>query len=125
MCYYYYGHHHHLPPCTRDIDIAVYYSFCRAATVDAAGTQQPCSYLQYDDTQIIDYQDPCATGGCMPSPECETGGCRLLQLNGRWKCCQCRRGGNEGRMCRHPMRGSPDTFCYHNCCPNCQADKRR
>ncbi|KAK4211047.1 hypothetical protein QBC37DRAFT_427801 [Rhypophila decipiens] len=121
MCTYHYLHHHHVSPCTRDIDMVVHYSFCPDATIDSStGSQMPCDNVQYDYTQTVDYTDPCATGGCLTSPDCSSGGCRLEQLNGRWKCCKCGRGGNEYRWCCHRMRNSPDTFCYHVCCSNCK-----
>jgi len=125
MCQYYYLHHHHMPPCMRDIDMVVHYVFCKYAMTDSAGNKMPCGNLQYDDTQNIDYNDPCATGGCLSSPDCSSGGCRLVELGGRWICCSCRRGGNSGRWCRHRMRGSPDTFCYHVCCTECQPDAKK
>ncbi|KAK0720310.1 hypothetical protein B0H67DRAFT_599826 [Lasiosphaeris hirsuta] len=125
MCNYYYLHHHHMPPCNRDIDMVVHYVFCKRASTDASGSKQPCNKLQYDETQNIDYNDPCASGGCLASPDCSSGACRLAELDGRWRCCQCNRGGNEHRWCRHRMRGSPDTFCYHVCCAKCQADPKK
>jgi hypothetical protein len=85
-------------------------------------TQVPCGDVDFDQALSVDYMDPCATGGCLASPECSSGGCRLEQLDGRWTCCQCGRGGNEYRWCRHRMRKSPDTFCYHVCCVDCRAD---
>ncbi|KAK0727484.1 hypothetical protein B0T26DRAFT_637442 [Lasiosphaeria miniovina] len=124
MCTWSYLHHHHLYPCTREIDMVVHYAFCRSAPVDTAGSQLPCDNLTYDHTQAVDYNNPCATGGCLASPDCSSGACRLEQLNGRWICCQCNRGANEYRWCRHRRRGSPDTFCYHVCCAGCREDSR-
>jgi len=66
-------------------------------------TQVPCGDVDFDQALSVDYMDPCATGGCLASPECSSGGCRLEQLDGRWTCCQCGRGGNEYRWCRHRM----------------------
>lgn len=85
--------------------------------------QTPCSNLYFDPSQSVDYSDPCASGGCLASPNCSSGACRLEQLNGRWTCCLCGRGGNRYRWCRHRMRRSPDTFCYHVCCGDCTADE--
>lgn len=82
----------------------------------------PCGNLYFDPSQSVDYNNPCATGGCLPSPDCASGTCRLLQLNGHWKCCRCQRGGNRYRWCRHRMRQVPDTFCYHVCCMDCMPD---
>lgn len=124
MCLFYYLHHHHIPPCYRDVDIVVHYIFCNHSAVDAAtGVQLPCANVSYDHTQSsVDYNNPCASGGCLASPDCSSGACRLAQLNGRWICCQCERGGNTLRWCFHPMKTSPDTFCYHVCCSDCAPD---
>jgi hypothetical protein len=84
--------------------------------------QTPCSKLYFDPSQSVDYNDPCASGGCLASPDCSSGACRLEQLNGHWACCRCGQGGNRYRWCRHRMRRSPDTFCYHVCCGDCTAD---
>ncbi|KAB5550874.1 hypothetical protein GE09DRAFT_153005 [Coniochaeta sp. 2T2.1] len=85
--------------------------------------QTPCSNLYFDPSQSVDYSDPCASGGCLASPDCSSGACRLDQLNGRWTCCRCGQGGNRYRWCRQRMRRSPDTFCYHVCCGGCTADE--
>lgn len=85
--------------------------------------QVPCDNIYFDPSQSVDYNDPCATGGCLASPDCTSGKCRLVQLNRHWKCCRCSRGGNRYRWCRHRMRRSPDTFCYHVCCSECTADE--
>ncbi|GAB1314805.1 hypothetical protein MFIFM68171_05015 [Madurella fahalii] len=126
MCTYEYLHHHHLPPCPRPIDIVVHYTYCPNSTIDSlTGSPQPCDAPQFDETaaqQHVDYNDPCATGGCLVSPDCSSGGCRLAQLGGRWRCCQCGGKGNEYRWCCHRQRTSPDTFCYHVCCAECRAD---
>lgn len=66
---------------------------------------------------------PCATGGCLVSQHCSSGGCRLDDLGGRWTCCKCQRGGNTYRWCVHPMRRVPDTLCYHVVCQGCWADQ--
>ncbi|KAK8054488.1 hypothetical protein PG994_009555 [Apiospora phragmitis] len=71
---------------------------------------------------VFDYNNPCATGGCLVSQGCGSGQCRLEQLGGRWICCRCRRGGNSFRWCAHPMRRVPDTLCYHTVCLGCWAD---
>lgn len=88
-----------------------------------AGVQTPCSNLYFDPSQSVDYSDPCAWGGCLISPDCSSGACRLEQLNGRWTCCRCGQGANRYRWCRHRRRRSPDTFCYHVCCGDCTADE--
>lgn len=114
MCTYYYLHLHHLTTCTRRIDIVVHYVFCPSATLDTeTGQQKPCQELFYDLGQrgVFNYEEPCASGGCLASPGCSSGACRLEQLNGRWLCCQCRRGGNESTCCCHPLKKGPDTFC--------------
>ncbi|KAK8124007.1 hypothetical protein PG999_003925 [Apiospora kogelbergensis] len=72
---------------------------------------------------VFDYNNPCATGGCLVSQGCGSGQCRLEQLGGRWVCCRCRRGGNAFRWCAHPMRRVPDTLCYHTVCLGCWADQ--
>lgn len=74
------------------------------------------------DGSMIDYANPCATGGCLVSPGCTAGSCRLEDLGGRWICCQCFRGGNTFRWCAHPMKKVPDTMCYHVVCEHCCAD---
>ncbi|KAG7289409.1 hypothetical protein NEMBOFW57_005780 [Staphylotrichum longicolle] len=85
----------------------------------------PCENTVFDDDSAqvqVDTSNPCASGGCLPSPDCSSGGCRLAQLGGRWACCLCGGRGNEYRWCQHQMRTSPDTFCYHVCCEGCWAD---
>ncbi|KAI0438816.1 hypothetical protein F4803DRAFT_569156 [Xylaria telfairii] len=88
--------------------------------------QQPCSNLtpapEYDPASGFDYTNPCATGGCLESQHCASGGCRLGDLNGRWVCCRCSRGGNTFRWCIHPVKKVPDALCYHVVCQNCWAD---
>lgn len=69
-----------------------------------------------------DGSSPCATGGCLVSQHCSSGGCRLDDLGGRWTCCKCQRGGNTYRWCVHPMKRVPDTLCYHVVCQGCWAD---
>ncbi|KAK4249848.1 hypothetical protein C7999DRAFT_29717 [Corynascus novoguineensis] len=127
MCYWSYAHHHHLPPCTQPIEMVVNYNYCENAVVDpVTGEAQPCKYTYFgDDAAMInqvDYDDPCATGGCLISPSCESGECRLAQLGGRWACCRCGGRANEYRWCQHRLRASPDTFCYHVCCEACTPD---
>ncbi|TLS25205.1 hypothetical protein PpBr36_07911 [Pyricularia pennisetigena] len=85
--------------------------------------RQPCQALHHDPWASVDLADPCAAGGCFSvSPECGSGLCRLNDLGGCWACCSCGRGGNTYRWCRHMMKKSPDTFCYHTCCETCTAD---
>ncbi|KAJ0165297.1 hypothetical protein CTA2_11702 [Colletotrichum tanaceti] len=84
--------------------------------------QLPCERVFYDPVQSIDVDNPCAAGGCLISPDCSSGNCRLQELNGQWICCQCNRGSNSLRWCRQKMKKSPDTFCYHRVCPNCTSD---
>lgn len=90
--------------------------------------QQPCASLMYApeynlaEGSMIDYANPCATGGCLMSPGCSSGTCRLEDLGGRWVCCRCSRGGNTFRWCAHPMKKVPDTMCYHVVCNGCWAD---
>ncbi|KAK1981258.1 hypothetical protein LZ30DRAFT_750180 [Colletotrichum cereale] len=123
MCTYSYLHHHHVQPCTRPIDYVVHYEFCSDAEKDSNGkSQTPCERVFYDPVQSIDFDNPCATGGCLISPDCSSGSCRLQELNGKWTCCQCSRGSNSLRWCRHKMKKSPDTFCYHRVCQNCTSD---
>ncbi|KAL2152318.1 hypothetical protein VTH82DRAFT_5502 [Thermothelomyces myriococcoides] len=107
--------------------MVVNYNYCPNAVVDpATGETLPCGniYFSEDSAMInqVDYDDPCATGGCLISPACESGECRLAQLGGRWACCRCGGGGNEYRWCQHRLRASPDTFCYHVCCDACRPD---
>ncbi|AEO56699.1 hypothetical protein MYCTH_2057234 [Thermothelomyces thermophilus ATCC 42464] len=129
MCHWSYSHHHHLPPCTQPIEMVVNYNYCQDAVADpVTGEVMPCKYTYFgDDAAMInqvDYDDPCATGGCLISPACESGVCRLAQLGGRWACCRCGGRGNEYRWCQHRLRASPDTFCYHVCCDACRPDPR-
>ncbi|KAH6655188.1 hypothetical protein BKA67DRAFT_534122 [Truncatella angustata] len=89
--------------------------------------QQPCASLTHASeyntpAEMIDYSNPCATGGCLLSSGCTSGQCRLEDLGGRWVCCCCLRGGNAFRWCAHPMKKVPDTMCYHTVCEGCWAD---
>ncbi|TLD19126.1 hypothetical protein PspLS_09875 [Pyricularia sp. CBS 133598] len=145
MCTSYYVHYHHLPTCYRPINISLEYTFCSAATEATRSStsspqqqgavahdsqdrqqqqrRQPCEDLHHDPWASVDLADLCAAGGCFAvSQECGSGLCRLNDLGGRWACCSCGRGGNTYRWCRHRMKKSPDTFCYHTCCENCTAD---
>lgn len=119
----------HIPPCTRDINWELHYVYCQSATWDATGKQVACPDTYEHDQQAqnscIDFSDPCASGGCLASPDCSLGVCRLEELNGQWICCRCGLGGNKYRFCRHPMKRSPDTLCYHVCCWECQPDSGR
>src|SRR5689334_1074077 len=65
-----------------------------ASNTSHPAIQTPCSNLYFDPSQSVDYSDPCASGGCLASPDCSSGACRLEQLNGRWTCCRCGQGGN-------------------------------
>ncbi|EFX00711.1 hypothetical protein CMQ_7713 [Grosmannia clavigera kw1407] len=113
-----------MPPCQREIDFVVHYGYCEAAPMDpSTGQRVPCEKLFFDQSQSVDYNEPCASGGCLASPDCSSGTCRLAQLNGVWMCCQCRRGGNVYPWCGHRMRSSPDTLCYHVCCERCEPDE--
>lgn len=141
MCTWYYLHHHHLPPCPRPIDIVVHWVFCADAPASASSLspmsvsgprppacagpapRDPCANTRHDaGAPPLNPSSPCASGGCLVSPACTSGACRLAQLRGRWRCCACGRGGNEYRWCRHRMPKCPDTFCYHLCCGACVAD---
>ncbi|KAH6687009.1 hypothetical protein EV126DRAFT_349653 [Verticillium dahliae] len=125
MCIYYYLHHHHVSPCRRAIDYVVHYEFCPDAVWDSEGKNGvPCDCSFYDQAQSVDYSNPCATSGCLVSPDCSSGTCRLQDLGGCWICCQCQRGNNVLRWCGHKMRKSPDTFCYHRACEGCTQDTR-
>ena len=53
---------------------------------------QPCDSLSFDPSQSVDCTDPCATGGCLVSPDCTSGNCRLRDVGGRWTCCRCGEG---------------------------------
>ena len=123
MCRYYYMHHHHLDGCSRPIDFAVHYEFCeRASKGEGDESRIPCDRAYYDPLQSVDHDNPCATGGCLVSPDCTSGACRLEELKGRWACCKCGRGANTLRWCRHKMKKCPDTFCYHQVCATCTPD---
>lgn len=127
MCTYYYLHHHHIYPCTRDIEFIIHYVYCAAATLDETSQNQlACpniaDHAQQNGGPGVDFNNPCASGGCLASPDCSLGRCRLQELNGLWKCCRCGLGGNRYPCCHHPMRKSPDTLCYHQCCQDCEAD---
>ncbi len=100
------------------------YVFCAQATIDSKTREQtPCSNQSHDDSQSwFDFDNPCSSSACLVSTKCSAGGCRLEQLSGRWRCCQCKRGGNSYTYCQQRMRSSPDTFCYHVCCGSCDAD---
>jgi hypothetical protein len=52
-----------------------------------------------------------ATGGCLMSPDCESGACRLALLGGRWMCCQCGGRGNDETWCEYRL---PNTFPSRN-----------
>ncbi|SPQ21340.1 f20513cf-f3a1-40d5-a72e-6fe5cc121e85 [Thermothielavioides terrestris] len=100
--------------------MVVHYNYCPDATTDpTTGATQPCERTTFGDGDAsllnnqVDYNDPCATGGCLLSPECTSGLCRLAQLGGRWACCACGGRANEQRWCRQRPPASPDTFCYH------------
>jgi hypothetical protein len=82
-----------LPPCPRPIDMVVHYSYCPDAIATSDGGLLPCNNpAQWDETTQAammvglagDYDDPCATGGCLVSPDCSSGGCRVGELGGRW-----------------------------------------
>jgi hypothetical protein len=123
MCIYYYLHHHHVTPCTRSVNLYVYWDYCLGAVTDPDGkVTVPCQQTYFDSVQSVDIGDPCATGGCLVSPECASGACRLEDLNGLWVCCQCGRGRNYLTWCRHKMKKCPDTFCYHTVCQDCKVD---
>jgi hypothetical protein len=141
MCTYYYLHYHHVEPCSRGVDWELQYRYCPRSTVAPASSsplshqfsgeepqtvQVPCDELTHapecNPNEGIDYDDPCANGGCLMSQQCTSGGCRLEDLNGRWFCCRCTRGGNTFSSCFHPMRRVPDTLCYHTVCQSCWAD---
>ncbi|KAK3906367.1 hypothetical protein C8A05DRAFT_40791 [Staphylotrichum tortipilum] len=127
MCTWSYSHYHHAPSCSRPIDIVVIYRHCDCAWIDpATGEKQPCNNTFFSDDAAqmnqLDANNPCASGGCLPSPDCSSGECRLMQLGHRWMCCQCGGRGNEYKWCQHSQRTSPDTFCYHVCCEACRAD---
>lgn len=128
MCTYCYLHHHHVPPCTRAPDIVVHWDFCPNAVKNPSrssnGTKTlPCGQNHFDFVGSIDADNPCASGGCLVSPTCSSGTCRLEALGGRWRCCVCERGGNGLTWCGHKMRASPDTFCYHRVCERCTTDR--
>ena len=124
MCVVSYLHHHHVPPCERPMTYSTDYSYCSEAMIDPMTglVIGPCEAVYYDPPQNFDFAYPCAAGGCLISPDCASGTCRLRDLRGRWLCCQCRRGGNVTRWCQHKKRGSPDTFCYHIVCYTCSGD---
>ncbi|KAK0383878.1 hypothetical protein NLU13_7970 [Sarocladium strictum] len=125
MCIVSYMHHHHVPPCQRPISYTTEYIYCSEAMLDPATAQilGPCVALCLDPQQRRSFGNACgAAGGCLVSPDCSSGACRLRDLSGRWKCCQCHRGGNITRWCQHKKRGSPDTFCYHVVCYTCTRD---
>ncbi|KAL2201909.1 hypothetical protein CC79DRAFT_188527 [Sarocladium strictum] len=125
MCVVSYLHHHHVSPCQRAISYSTEYTYCPSAILNPLTSQvlSPCAALYLDPQQSLGHRNSCgAPGGCLVSPECSSGACRLRDLNGRWWCCQCRRGGNVTRWCQHKKRGSPDTFCYHVVCYNCTRD---
>ncbi|KAF7562806.1 hypothetical protein G7046_g1332 [Stylonectria norvegica] len=90
MCTYYYLHHHHFPPCTRSLTYLVHYQYCVNAMTDGVTGQQigPCDTVVLNDGAPVDFEDPCASGGCLASPHCDSGQCRLEDLQGLWMCCQ-------------------------------------
>ena len=124
MCICYMLHQHHLAECPRPLSYVLTYTYCPAAYINPATHEamSPCPLVLFEPA-ISEDQDPCAIGGCLLSPDCASGACRLQDLNGQWVCCKCRRGGNMSKWCRHRRKGSPDTFCYHNICSDCKADK--
>lgn len=132
MCTYSYFHHHHMYPCNRDIEYVIQYIYCPAATFDqSTQSQLACLNTSYHDhhhsndgthVPVLDLANPCANGGCLASPDCHLGKCRLADLNGLWVCCRCGLGGNRFTSCHHPMKKSPDALCYHRCCETCLPD---
>lgn len=73
--------------------MVVHYSYCPDAIATSDGGLLPCNNpAQWDETTQAammvglagDYDDPCATGGCLVSPDCSSGGCRVGELGGRW-----------------------------------------
>ncbi|KND89361.1 hypothetical protein TOPH_05982 [Tolypocladium ophioglossoides CBS 100239] len=117
-------HHHHVPPCPRPLAFVTHCLYCPDATVNPLTSEvvAPCANVVYTPDHGVNYDDPCSTGGCIVSPQCSTGTCRLQDLGGRWVCCACRRGGNVYRTCTNRKVGSPDTFCYHDVCQTCKPD---
>jgi hypothetical protein len=95
-----------------------------AYTTAEAQPRRPCSRTSYAHPSAgqIDPLDPCASGGCVASPDCISGVCRLEQLGGCWVCCVCKGTGNGYTWCAHTPVASPDSFCYHVVCANCSKD---
>jgi hypothetical protein len=56
---------------------------------------------------LADQPPNSATGGCLMSPDCESGACRLALLGGRWMCCQCGGRGNGETWCEYCSTSSP------------------
>ncbi|KAH9884278.1 hypothetical protein F4778DRAFT_800263 [Xylariomycetidae sp. FL2044] len=151
MCTLFWLHYHHNPPCNRAIEFAYHYSFCPNSTIELASTgplspatsgggggggpasgssssdhqyvQRPCANSgEAPGTEDIDPTNPCATGGCLISQQCSSGGCRLEELGGQWTCCKCNKAGNTFRWCVHPKKKVPDALCYHVVCQDCEPD---
>ncbi|PHH64301.1 hypothetical protein CDD81_4785 [Ophiocordyceps australis] len=118
-------HHHHMAPCTRPLAFVAHYLYCSDAAVHPLTNEvlAPCGNVLYTPEHAVNAEDPCSTGGCVVSPQCAAGTCRLQDLGGVWVCCVCQRGGNVYRTCTNRKFGSPDTFCYHDVCHMCTADK--
>ncbi|KAL7786589.1 hypothetical protein V8C43DRAFT_317330 [Trichoderma afarasin] len=123
MCQYSFIHYHHQHPCTHPSSLVPRYSYCPAAAINPATNQySPCPATTVFASPEDTGENPCARGNCLISPACSSGTCRLQDLNGRWVCCKCKRGGNIYRSCHHRKKGCPDTFCYHDICENCTPD---
>ena len=83
------------------------------------------SLSQQQQSQTMDFNNPCTSSTCLTSLECSSGQCRLEELGGRWTCCRCGGKGNEYAWCKaRPglVRGAdPDMVCYHVVCGGCRA----
>lgn len=148
MCQWSVLHHHHIPPCPRPLISVSHYLYCPDAALDPSTGEPtaPCSNVVFTPATSAEttaaaasaaaggwtwHENPsaagspvyCSLGKCLVSAECSTGACRLEDLGGRWACCACGRGGNAYTTCTNLKVGSPDTFCYHNVCAACTADR--
>ncbi|GJN71146.1 hypothetical protein PLIIFM63780_006526 [Purpureocillium lilacinum] len=94
-----------------------------AETTAAAASAAAGGWTWHENPSAAGSPVCCSLGKCLVSAECSTGACRLEDLGGRWACCACGRGGNAYTTCTNLKVGSPDTFCYHNVCAACTADR--
>ncbi|KAH7254200.1 uncharacterized protein BKA55DRAFT_355882 [Fusarium redolens] len=116
MCIAHYLHYHHVPPCYRPTGLNYYYSYCAAAYYDPVTSQPlaPCGSVSTS-SPGGDLNDPCTMSQCLIDPGCRSGACRLVDLNGQWKCCMCGRRGNLSYQCFNARSADSDAVDVCRC----------